>query len=203
MAGTKQKEKGRRKAKRKEPKEQPQTLQRKRVTRGARRRSLSRLKRVTKWFYGFVAEPKRVPKWFYGFVAVTVLIVMLITLYPWLSIYPRDTLDIRNPYSTPFDVTNDRHIPITSVTAKCVFDFGKGNHIAMAYDNFVAPLGHKDTIAAPCFHIVAGKALQSANRATITMQISYRLLGVFPRSQQFRFHSDKADDGSSYWVYDG
>jgi hypothetical protein len=217
MGSTKQEGKRRRKAKRTEPKEQPQTPQRKRAKRGTQRHPLSRLKRATKWFYGFVAvlkrvfkwfygfvaEPKRVPKWFYGLVAVAGLIVMLITLYPWLSIYPRDTVDIRNPYSTPFDVTNDRHIPITSVTAKCIFDFGKGNHIAMGYDNFVAPLGHKDTIAAPCFHIIAGNALRSANRATITMQIRYRLFGVFPRSQQFRFHSDKADDGSSHWVYDG
>src|SRR5262249_16384538 len=136
MGSTKQEGKRRRKAKRTEPKEQPQTPQRKRK-RGAQRYPLSRLKRVTKWFYGFVAvlrwvvkwvygfvaEPKRVPKWFYAFVAVAVLIVMLITRYPWLSIYPRDTLDIRNPYSSPFDVTNDRHIPITSVTAKCIFDF--------------------------------------------------------------------------------
>jgi len=195
--------KRRRTAKREEPKEQPQTPQRKRVARGAQRHALSRLKRVPKWFYGFVVAPKRVPKWFYGCVAVAASIVALFTLYPWLSIYPRDSLDIQNPYSTPFDVTNDRHIPITSVTAKCIFDFGKGHHIAMGYDNFVAPLGRKHTVGAPCFHIVAGKALQSTNRATITMEIRYRLLGVFPRSQQFRFHSDKADDGSSYWVYDG
>ena len=202
MGNTTQEGKRRRKAKREGPK-QPQTPQRKRVARGARHHSLSRLKRVLKWFYGYVAAPKRVPKWFYGCVAVAGSIVTLFTLYPWLSIYPRDSLDIQNPYSTPFDVTNDRHILITSVTAKCIFDFGKGHHVAMGYDNFVAPLGHKDTVAAPCFHIVAGKALQSTNRATITMEIRYRLLGVFPRSQQFRFHSDKADDGSWHWIYDG
>ena len=203
MGDTKQKGQGRRKAKRKEPKGQPQSPRRKRGTRGAQRRSLSRLKRVSKWVYGFVAEPKRVPKWVYGFVAVAGFIVTLFALYPWLSIYSRDSLDVQNPYATPFDVTNDRHVPLTSITAKCVFDFGKGNHIAMAYDKFVAPLGLKHTVAAPCFHIVAGKALQSTNRATITMQISYRVLGVFPRSQQFRFHSDRAEDGSWHWVYDG
>ena len=165
------------------------------------------LKRVLKWLYGYVAEPKRVPGWFYGFVAVVALMVTVFKLYPWLTIYPRDLRDIRDPYAspyaTPFDVTNDRHIPITSVTAKCVFDFGKGNHVAMGYDKFVAPLGREHTIAAPCFHIVAGKALQSTNRATITMEIRYRVLGIFARSQQFRFHSDRADDGSWYWVYDG
>jgi hypothetical protein len=208
MGNTKQKGKRRRKAKREEPKEQPRTPGRKRVARGARPRTLSMLKRVRKWFDGFVgvAGPilKRVPKRVYGcFVGVAGLIVTVFALYPWLSIYPRESLDIRNPYSTPFDVTNDRSIPITSVTAKCIFDFGRGNHIEMGYDNFVAPLGRKQTVTAPCFHIVAGKALQSGNRATITMQIRYRLFGVFPRSQQFRFHSARADDGSSHWVYDG
>jgi hypothetical protein len=179
---------------------------------------------VPKWFSGFVAliterlvvrkraalRRRRFPayralgrKLFFGSVAVAGLIVTLFALYPWLSVYPRDSLDPRNPYAPAFDVTNDRHIPISSVTAKCIFDFGKGNHVAMGYDNFVAPLEHKGTVTAPCFHIVAGKALQSTNRATITMQIRYRLLGVFPRSQQFTFHTTKADDGSSYWVYDG
>ena len=178
------------------------------MARGARSRALSLLKRVAKWFDGFVgvAGPilKRAPKWLYAcFVGFAGLIVTVFALYPWLSIYPRDSFDIQNPYSTPFDVTNDRYIPITSVTAKCIFDFGKGNHVAMAYDNFVAPLGHKYTIAAPCFHIIAGKALQSGNSATITMQIRYRVLGVFPRSQQFRFHSAREDDGSAHWVYEG
>src|SRR5215470_9168691 len=101
----------RRIAKREEPKEQPQTPRRKPGGRRAQPHSLSILKRV--------------PKLFYGFVAVASSIVTLFALYPWLSIYPRDSLDTRNPYSSPFDVTNDRHIPITSVTAKCTFDFGK------------------------------------------------------------------------------
>ena len=218
----------RRIAKREEPKEQPQTPRRKPGGRRAQPHPRSILKRVPKWFYGFVAliteklagpaavrkragvSRRRFPahhalmrKLFYGFVAVASSIVTLFALYPWLSIYPRDSLDTRNPYSSPFDVTNDRHIPITSVTAKCTFDFGKGNHIAMGYDNFAAPLGHQHTVIAPCFHIIAGKALQSTNSATITMQIRYRLLGVFPRSQQFRFHSAREDDGSSHWVYDG
>jgi hypothetical protein len=229
MGNTKQTTKTRRKAKGEEAKEQPQTPKRKRVSRGARPRSRSILKRVRRWFSVFVAliaEKLRgpavvrkragikrrgfsahhalgnVPKWVYGFVAVAGLIVtLLVGLYPWLSIYPRDSLDIRNPYSSPFDVTNDRNIPITSVTAKCIFDFGKGHHVAMGYDNFAAPLGHKHTITAPCFHIIAGKALQTDN-ATITMQIRYWLLGVFPRSQQFRFHSTRAEDGSTYWIYD-
>jgi hypothetical protein len=231
MGNIKQIGKRRRTAKREEPKEQPQTPQRKRVVRGARPHRLSMLKRVRRWFYGFVARiarkptgravarkragvtRRRVPAHYslwhgvrtllIGFVAVVGLIVTLFALYPWLSVYPRDSLDIGNPYSAAFEVTNDRSIPITSVKAKCIFDFGKGNHIEMGYDNFAAPLEHKDTVTAPCFHIVAGKALQSTNRATITMQIRYRLLGVFPRSQQFRFHTIKADDGSSYWVYDG
>ena len=189
MGNTKQTRKRRRKAKGEEPKEQPQTPRRKRVARGAQPHLLS----IPKWRF----------KWFYSFVAVAGSIVTLFALYPWLSIYPRDSLDIRNPYSPAFDVTNDRSIPIRSVTAKCIFDFGKDNHIEMGYDSFVAPLGHKHTITAPCFHIIAGKALQSTNRATITMQIRYWLLGVFPRSQQFRFHSVRADDGSSHWVYDG
>lgn len=232
MGNTKQTRKRRRKAKIEEPKEQPQTPQRKRVARGAQPHPRSIPKWRPKWFYGFVAliagkltgsavvikraavRRRRVPayrtlgngvlKWLYGFVAVAgSVVVTLFALYPWLSIYPRDSLDIRNPYSPAFDVTNDRSIPITSVTAKCIFDFGKDNHIEMGYDNFVAPLRHKHTIIAPCFHIIAGKALQSTNRATITMQIRYWLLGVFPRSQQFRFHSVKANDGSSHWVYDG
>jgi len=137
--------------------------------------------------------------------------ITVLTVFPRISVSNLEAIDVLDPFSTPFLISNDGYLPLYNVeflvAIRRLERIGGGG--ITGTDDFQSKFTTPD-FSAPIFRptekfsLYAGrivKAHNSVSFADIAIVIEFRpMLWPFRRSSQFRFVTQKGADGKLYWM---
>lgn len=158
------------------------------------------------------------PVWAWTCIGLLTAVITLLEGYSWLELQKDESLSPKNPFKTMFIIVNQGYAPITNIEVDCVSDFntdrgGRFSNIHLR-NRMPKSLWHENKVTLPCLTIVGYSdepvipntifgfsPAPHIESADMTISISYRLFGVFQRSQAFHLVAFKAADNSYRWGF--
>ena len=152
-------------------------------------------------------------KWFVAFAIVFGVVQGLAAFAPRLSVYQSSALDVSNPFSNPFIISNDGMLDIHSIEYSCISNFIETeSHIILkdvSAENWIpgrqilSP-SEKDSFSCPLKNAMKqslGLRVLPIKTADITLEISFRpSWAVWKQTKSFRFIAARTSDNQLQWL---
>jgi len=173
--------------------------------------------------WGYLLELLGISHWkkillaFWSGVVFVATVTTLLAAYPWLELQKDESLSPHNPFGSMFVLVNQGYAPVANIEVDCVssFDTNGGRfrniHLRTSIrDN----LWHASKVTLPCMRtmgydcepyipnsIFGFSSDYHVERADMNIEISYRAIGIFRRSQTFHVVALRAVGNSYRWEF--
>jgi|SRR5579871_1730941 len=132
-----------------------------------------------------------------------IIVIVVVTSYPWLSIEEDFSFRSWNPYSTSFLLTNEGWLPLTHLSIECTVTRNEHEVAHFQHRDFDNYVSYRERTTVPCFSDISGIPAPLQQNSSLTVELSYGFFGAHRthRKQTFRFLSMQSLDGSYHWIY--
>lgn len=159
---------------------------------------------------------KNIPRWLWTVFSISMAMVGLFALYPWLSINEDYSFDTMFPYNTSFSITDEGFWPLADLSVVCSAEFtmlpwttDPSDKSSMdlqtqnsEYKDFPKMLVFKHRITLPCNHNVIANGHRIAPGAKLRIKTTYRLAGTnLILYKTFEFRTVEGWHGQQFWQY--